>query len=347
MCNQDISLPFLEKILSVASPSGAEWNFAKMLGEELKSFSSQHIDNLSNLICTIGEKDSSPIMLEAHIDEVGMQVSTITDDGFVYCRRNGSIDGQTLLGSNVTIHSRNGDVDGVIGKKPIHLEGDIAGKPVIVEDLWIDIFAENGAEAKENISIGDYVTFKNNFKVCDNRIMSKGLDNKIGVFVVSETLKQLSKEIINKQIVACFCAQEEVGSRGAIVASNSVRPEYAICVDVGFATDYPGMSEPKYGNICLGKGPVINMNCDNNRDLVELIVETARANSIPYQLYTNLAATGGSDTSVIQLSNNGVRTALISIPCRYMHTPVEVCDLRDVSGCIELIVQTVLQIANR
>jgi len=337
-----VSLPFLEKILSVASPSGAEWNFAKMLGEELQSFSSQHIDNLSNLICMIGEKDSSPIMLEAHIDEVGMQVSTITDDGFVYCRRNGSIDGQTLLGSNVAIHSRNGDVDGVIGKKPIHLEGDIAGKPVIVEDLWIDIFAENGAEAKENISIGDYVTFKNNFKVCNNRIMSKGLDNKIGVFVVSETLKQLSKEIINKQIVACFCAQEEVGGRGAQVAANRIQPDIALSVDVAFATDYPGMSDPKYGNICLGKGPVINMNCDNNPELVELIVDAAKSKNIPYQLYTNLAATGGSDAAAIQIVGRGVKTALISIPCRYMHTPVEVCDIRDAMSAIELLV-TVLK----
>jgi len=333
-----ISLPFLEKILSAPSPTGAERNFVKTLGEELKQFSNPCIDNLSNLICSIGKNDSSTIMLEAHTDEVGMQVSTITDDGFVYCRRNGCIDGQTLLGSQVTIHSRCGDVDGVIGKKPIHLEGDQGGKAVLVEDLWIDVLADNGNAAREIVSVGDYVTLKNNFKVFGTRIMSKGLDDKIGVYVVAETIKRLSKEKPDKSVVACFCAQEEVGGRGAQVAANRIQPDIALCVDVAFATDYPGMSDPKYGNICLGKGPVVNMNCDNNPELVELIVKTAETNSIPYQKYTNLAATGGSDAAVIQLSGKGVKTALISIPCRYMHTPVEVCDLRDAQSAVELLI---------
>lgn len=332
---------FLNDLLLTPSPSGGERKIANLFAERLKDICSVEIDALDNAICFYNGGDGPVILLEAHSDEVSLQVSIITEDGFVYFRRCGAIDNQTLQGSEVLIHSRNGDIEGVVGKKPIHLIGDNIDKVPSPEEMWIDIFVDNREEAEKKVAVGDYITIKPNFQKIGDRLMSKSIDDKIGLYIISEATRLLAEQHSSSQIYCCACSQEEVGSRGCRVAANQIRPEFALCVDVGFATDFPGMKDPKYGKIDLGKGVVINHSCDNNPEFVNLITDIAAKKGIPYQPYTSLSPTGGTDTSAIQLAGNGVITALLSIPCRYMHTPVEICDSKDVKAAIELITSVV------
>lgn len=324
--------------LKTSSSSGSERILAKQFCEELSYICQTETDALGNAICSVTGKDAPVVMLEAHSDEVGMQVTGIDEKGFVHIRRNGAIDNLTLLGQRVVISDERGDVEGVIGKKPIHISGAEQDKPVSVEDMWIDICAENKEDALSKVAIGDYVTIAPNYRIEGNKVISKGLDDKIGVFVIAEAMQRLAKEDLNINLYACAAAQEEVGCRGCKVAAERIKPDYAICVDVGFASDFPGMDELKYGKMELGKGVVINYNCDNNPELVKMAKQLAEEKNIPHQLYTFPSATGGSDAAFVQLAGTGIKTILLSIPCRYMHTPVEICDLRDVESCIRLAV---------
>ncbi|HAY19200.1 MAG TPA: hypothetical protein DCY24_08530, partial [Rikenellaceae bacterium] len=278
---------------------------------------------------------------------VGLQVTYISEDGYVYFRRNGYVDGLTLLGRKVVIEGKNGPVAGVIGKKPIHLSGNDECKPVPVEDMWMDISVSSRKEAEELIRIGAFATVESDPEFMGTKLVSRALDDKIGVFIIAEALRRMAEKNLGIGICVCAASQEEVGSRGAVVAASRISPEYAICVDAGFATDFPGMPETKYGVMHLGKGVVINHNCDNNKELAGLLVSVAESEGIPYQNYTNLAPTGGTDTSGIQITGKGVKTALLSIPCRYMHTPVEVCDLRDVESAVELIIKVAEELASK
>lgn len=329
---------FLKKLLATHSPCGGEKRLAEAFADYLRDVGEVEVDSMLNSYCALKSDSGVKLMLEAHSDEVGFQVTYISEDGYVYFRRNGCADGMTLLGRKVIIEGKSGPVIGVVGKKPIHLIGADEGKPIPVEDMWIDIFAASGKEAESLISVGDFITVKSEPYFCGTKVVSKALDDKIGVYIIAEAMRRIAGNNPGTGICACAASQEEVGCRGAVVAANRIRPEYAICVDTGFATDFPGMPETKYGVMHLGKGVVINHSCDNNKEFTELLVSVARRKGIPHQLYTNLAPTGGTDTASIQISGKGVKTALLSIPCRYMHTPVEVCDLMDVESAVALIV---------
>ena len=333
---------FLKNLLSIPSPSGGEERLACAFVRYLEDAGCQgEIDTLSNAICSTGEAEGPRIMLEAHSDEIGIQVVHISEEGYIYFRRNGAVDGATLQGSEVVILGREGEVNGIIGKKPIHLEGENADKVPPLEDMWIDIGAKSKEEAEQRVEVGDLVTLKPNCRIEGDRVFSKGLDDKIGVFVIAEAMKRLAKEKTDAALYACASAQEEVGCRGCRVATNRIKPDIAICVDVGFATDFPGMPETKYGRMKLGEGVVINSSCDNNPGLVKKAKEIAQKHNIQYQSYTFPVPSGGTDTANIQLTDMGVKTMLLSIPCRYMHTPVEMCDLKDVEAAIDLIVSLV------
>lgn len=332
-----MDIDFLVNLLNNNSASGDEYAEANLFCDNLSSICDYCIDLLGNAICRIDKNSDKSVMLEAHIDEVGLQVSSVDEMGHIHIRRSGSIDNMTLLGQTVIISNEKGSVRGVIGKKPIHISGAEQDKPVSVEDMWIDICAENKEDALSKVAIGDYVTIAPNCRIEGNKVISKGLDDKIGVFIIAEAMKRLAKEDLNINLYACAAAQEEVGCRGCKVAAERIKPDYAICVDVGFASDFPGMDELKYGKMELGKGVVINYNCDNNPELVKMAKQLAEEKNIPHQLYTFPSATGGSDAAFVQLAGTGVKTILLSIPCRYMHTPVEICDMGDVEAAIDLI----------
>ncbi len=255
----------------------------------------------------------------------------------------GGIDKITVPGTEVEILATGKKIPGVIGKKPIHLvDAKDRDKSPELKELWIDIGAEDKKEAEKFITIGDPVAVKANFSYLGkNRIMSKGLDDKIGAFVIAETLRNLSKRKLKIGVYCVGTVQEELGLRGAHASTFGIAPAVGIAVDVGFATDLPDVNKNELGVVKLGKGPALSRNADNNEVLGKKLRETAKKHKIAYQEKAGFRASGGTDTAAMQLSRSGVATALVSVPNRYMHTPVEVCDLRDVEGSIKLLTETI------
>ena len=334
---------FLERLLNSHSVSGFEEGASRIYEEYVKQYSSVFRDSLNNCYAVLNPSSDKQVLVEAHIDEIGFQVTYIDDMGFVYVRQNGGIDCATLPGSIVEIHtSDNKVIPGVIGKRPIHIQKpDERMKVLELDELWVDtgLSKENVLEL---ISVGDVVSFRPNFFLIDElRIVSKGLDDKIGVFIIAEVIRRLSKEKLGIGVCAIATVQEEVGCKGAKVCVENVKPQMAISVDVGFTTDVPNISKKKYGDIALGRGPVINCNTDCNREMVNIARSVAKGAGIDIQLNANSNSTGGTNTASLQVSNKGVKTLLLSIPNRYMHTQVEMCDLRDVETTIKLIVEII------
>ena len=343
------SLEFLNQLLNTPSTSGGEKEIAKLYSKYMEPYGNTIIDNMHNSCCVINPTSEFKVMLDAHYDEVGMQIVHIAENGFIYFRKNGWIDHMTLLGQEVTIIGKHTNIDGVIGKKPIHLSRADEKYPE-VEDMWIDTGLISKEEVSRFVSVGDLIVHKNNTRIInDARIVSKGLDDKIGVFIISQVMRQLaiSENHLKVGVYGCASAQEEVGGRGCIVMTQRIKPNIAFCIDVGFSTDIPGLPETKYGHMHLGDGIVICHSCDNDKDLTELLKETSIENGIPYQSYTSLSPTGGTDTCKIQLIGEGVKTALLAVPNRYMHSPIEMCDLRDVDAAIELLIRTILRLNDK
>jgi endoglucanase len=215
-----------------------------------------------------------------------------------------------------------------------------------MKDLWIDIGASDKKEAEKLVSVGDPIAFKPNYSALrNNRIVSKGLDDKIGAFIAAETVKTITSAKFKDIAVYCVgTVQEEVGLRGAQPAAFSIQPNVGFAIDVGFATDTPDINVKQYGVAKLGKGPILHRNADNNAILGKLMRAIAKKNKINYQEDAGHRASGGTDTAVIQLTKSGVATALISIPSRYMHTQVEMVDLKDVENAVKLLSQTIMSL---
>ena len=345
------SLDFLETLMTSSGPSGFEFEPAAAFRSYAKSFAHEvRTDVTGNTIAVLNPDAKFKVMLAGHYDEIGFQVVYIDETGLVFFRPVGGIDKNTLPGIEVNILNTRGEkIPGVIGRKPIHLQTPKEREtPSEFKDLWIDIGAENEEEAKKLVGVGDPVAFRVNWKRYGaNRIMSKGLDDKIGAFVVIEALKLLSKRKIKVGVYAVGTVQEELGLRGATTSAFGVDPAMAIAVDVGFATDVPGVEKKAYGDVTLGGGPILSRNADNNPVVNRLMFRIAEKKKIPYQLDCGHRASGGTDTAQIQMTRSGVATALVSIPNRYMHTPVEICDLRDVEGAITLIAETIASLSGK
>lgn len=340
----------LEHLLKVPSVSGFEDKAVKCYEDFMHEHGIDTFrDALDNCYAIINPKAEFRLMLEAHIDEIGFQVTYIDDSGFVYIRQNGGIDRACVPGSQVYIHTLNEElVLGIIGKSPIHvLKPDERGKVPELEDLWIDTGLPVEI-VKEKVSVGDFVSFAPNFKyIGDYGITSKGLDDKVGVYVVAEVMQRLSEKHLDIGVYAVVAVQEEVGCKGAKTCIANVNPNMSVSIDVGFATDVPNISKKKYGDIALGKGPVLNHHTDCNRGMVKLLKTVADENNIKIQMAANPISTGGTDTASLQVSGKGVKTLLLSIPNRYMHTQVEMCDKRDLEETIQLLISWILEMDQR
>lgn len=293
-----------------------------------------------------GTENGKSIMIEAHADEIGFQILYIGDNGYLYLRRNGGIDEQCIPGSQVIIKTRNGEhIPGVIGKKPIHLmTADDRKHTLELNQLWVDTGLD-ADEVKTRISVGDIVAVKPNWQwLGKERISGKSLDNKLGVFILAKVMKLLAEEKTHfNSVTGVATVQEEVGSRGIAVAGYNVQPDIAITIDLDFATDVPDCPSNKYGKIELGGGVVIPLNVDCDIELCRQMQELAEEQGITYQMSAKPHATGGTNISRLQLVRKGVRTVSLGIPCRYMHTPVEICDMKDVNAAVRLITHFCLQ----
>lgn len=320
------------------------WYIENIAASVDKSFS----DTMGNAYGVIsGTGNGKNIMLEAHADEVGFQILHIGENGQLYLRRNGGVDEQCIPGSQVIVKTRKGEyIPGIIGKKPIHLMStDDRKRTIELNQLWIDTGLDVD-EVRSRISVGDIVAVRANWMwLGENRISGKSLDNKIGVYVLTKVMQALSKrKPLCNTVTGVATAQEEVGSRGVVVAGYRTHPDIAVTIDVDFSTDVPDCSPSRYGKISLGQGVVIPINVDSDFGLCLQLEHMAQECGIPYQMSARPHATGGTNTSRLQLVREGVRTIALGIPCRYMHTPVEMCDMRDVEASIRLIVEMVLSV---
>jgi len=336
---------FLHDLLCAPAVSGYEDAAAEVFEKYVKQYGAQtERDVLNNTYAFTGDMNASKtVMIEAHIDEIGFQVLYIDNNGLLFIRKNGGIDLACVPGSMVDVITNDGTViPGVIGKKPIHLlSADDRKKVLDLDKLWVDTGLP-ATEVKKKIQVGDPVCVRPNIvPLGKHRLASKGLDDKIGVFVVAEAIRLLSQMPLNVKVCGVASSQEEVGCRGAVVGGAHVNPDYSISLDVTFATDVPDCSPKKHGAVNLGDGVVITRHLDSNRKFSQMAIDIAKEKGILYQVSANNSATGGTNTAKIQLSNQGVSTLLLSIPNRYMHTPVEVCDIRDVDAAIKLIVEMV------
>lgn len=337
------SMKFLEDLMNSASPSGYESEAAKVYRDYLADCCDTRCDVMGNTIAALNSSAPVRVLLDAHYDEIGFQIVYISEEGLLYFRPNGGIDKLNVPSSEVDILTASGKVPGVIGKKPIHLlSDDERSKAIDLKNMWIDIGAESREEAEKLVAVGDPVVMRNNFRMLNqNRFISKGTDDKIGAFIVAETMRNLAKRKLNVAVFGVGAVQEEVGLRGAAASCYAVDPDIAFAIDVGFATDLPDIPKKQYGDIILGKGPALNHSCDNNIVLGKILRNIAKTKKIPYQEAVAHRATGGTDAAVIQLSRGGIATALLSIPNRYMHSQVEMCDLRDAEAAVKLLTETI------
>ena len=341
------SLQFLENLLNTSSPSGYEMEAAKVFGDYVGKFADElKVDVLGNTISVINPDSPFKVMLAGHYDEIGFQIVYISDEGLIYFRPNGGIDKLTVPGTEVVVLTEKGKVRGVIGKKPIHmLKAEERDKAVELHDSWIDIGVDSKEEALKMVAVGDPVAVVSNFKMLnDNRVVSKGMDDKIGAFVVAEVMRELSQRDVKVGVYGVGTVQEEVGLRGATASAYGINPNVGIAVDVGFTTDIPDIPKKRIGEIKLGGGPKLTKSADNNIVLAKKLRETAAKHELAYQESVGHRASGGTDTATMQLTRAGVATALVSIPNRYMHTPVEMCDLRDAYGAVRIIVELICEL---
>jgi len=338
------SLKFFETLLQASGPSGFEEETAAVFRNYLQGFCAEvSTDVMGNTVGVLNPGAPFKVMLAGHYDEIGFQIVYISDEGLLYFRPNGGIDKLNVPSSEVEILTASGRVPGVIGKKPIHLlKPGERDTPPELTDLWIDIGAESRGQAEKIVSVGDPVALRSNVKLLgENRIMSKGLDDKVGAFVVAETLRELSRRKLRVAVYGVGTVQEELGLRGATSSAFAVDPQVGFAIDVGFTTDIPDVPKKLLGDIRLGGGPELNRSADNNPVLGRRLREVAKKHRIVWQETAAHRASGGTDTAVIQLTRSGVATALLSIPNRYMHSPVEICDMRDVVGAIKLLTETI------
>ena len=333
---------FLTELLHARSPSGYEFEAQAVFDRHVKPAADQYAcDALGNRIATLNPKGDPVLMFAGHMDELGLLITFVNKDGFLYFDTIGGHDRTVISGRRVVIQTRNGPVKGVTGKRAVHLMDENDRKKVPeIHEIWIDIGARSKKEALERVAIGDVATYDHEFELIHGSIgASRAFDNKVGAYIVGETLVRLARspKKLAARVVSVATAQEEIGVRGATTSAYAVNPHLAVAVDVGHATDHPDCDQRKYGETKLGAGPIICRGPNINPKIYGRLVQAAKKLRLPYQLEADPRPTG-TDARAIQMGRGGVATGLVSVPLRYMHTPSEVVDLEDVERCVQLFV---------
>ncbi len=327
----------LDKLLRVAGPSGYEAP-AAAVWREAASFATLSADGIGSSVARVG--DASPLLaVVGHIDEIGLVVRHIDEQGFLWFAPIGGWDPQILVGQRVEVQGRGGPVLGVVGRKPLHLLDAEARKKVVeLKGLHIDVGAADRDEAAELVRVGDPVVIATEpQRLAGGRVVSRSMDNRLGAYVALEALRRCHERgSLQGSFAAIAAVQEEIGLFGARTSAFAVQPDLAVVIDVTHATDAPGVDEKELGSHPLGSGPVIARGANLSPQVFELLAEAAEAAGIEH----TLAATGNStstDADAVQFTRSGIPTGLVSIPLRYMHSPVEMVDLADVEATVELV----------
>ena len=331
----------LHRLITAAGPSGHETDPARVWRDGCAAFAeevrSDHVG--SSLARVAGSAGGPTLAVIGHIDEIGVHISHIDDEGYLRFGEVGGWDPIVLVGQRISISTRAGAITGVIGRKPIHLIKDDDRKQVPpLKDLHIDIGAKDAQQAHELVRIGDVgVIDAQPVEMPNGRLVSRALDNRIGCYVAAEAARLVAQAGgAPGDVVALAVAQEETTFAGARTSAFALEPDLAIVVDVTFATDQPGVELGPITKHPLGSGPVIARGTTLHPNLSELLYETAEQEQIPFTV-ESLGRGTGTDADAIHLSRSGVPTGLVSVPVRYMHSPVEMVSLDDVALAARLI----------
>jgi putative aminopeptidase FrvX len=338
----------LHRLLTAPGIPGHERLPAGVWREAAEEFADEvTTDKLGTTVARVNGRGDSPLMVVVgHIDEIGLLVSHVSDMGFLHVVQSGGWDAQVLVGQRVQVLTRDGIVPGVVGQKPPHLtDADERKKAAELKKLHVDIGAKDGDEARSLVSAGDQIVIAAEpLDLPNDRLVSRALDNRLGVFVAIEVARRVKEAGGGAGPVAGVAAvQEEIGAHGARVMAYGLEPDLAVVVDVTHATDAPGVDPGELGDHGLGSGPVITRGAILNRALADLLDEVAAAEGIERSTEAAGRSTG-TDADVVHLSRTGVPSAVVSIPLRYMHSPVELVELGDVEATIRLLTALALRL---
>ena len=333
-------LAFLKRLLDAPGPSGFEQAPARLWREEAKAFATLDVDVGGNSIATVNPKGAPRVMLAGHVDEIGVMVVHVDDEGFLSFAPIGGWDSQVLVGQRVVVEGRTGPVVGVIGKKAIHMiKQEDRDKVSKITDLWIDIGAASKAEALDRVRVGDAGVISTTLQELPNgRLVSRSIDNRIGAFVVLEALRRLAADSPTACVAAVATTQEEISYTGGGARTSAFRlePDAAIVVDVTHATDFPGAEKKEHGDFKLGGGPVLSRGSAVSQVVFDQLVAAAEAEKIPFAIEAAPRATS-TDADAIYTARRGIATGLVSVPCRYMHSPNEMVALEDLDRAAALL----------
>ena len=344
------SLAFLRKLLTTPSPSGYESPGQKVWCEYARRYADEvHTDSYGNAIAILNPQGDPKILLDGHADEIGLMIKHIDEKGFIYFQPIGGVDAALLRGKRVNIHTARRVVRGVIGAVAIHLQ-EKGKEPKVpkMHECFIDIGARNKDEAAQRVAVGDPITFVDDFEMLDKNIaVARAFDNRVGTWTVIEALRLVRGRRCAPAVYACSSIQEEVSRAacgvGAVMNVFNINPHAAVVVETTQATDSPGIDVKEHGEIKLSQGPTLSVGREHHPVLVDRLRSVARRKRIKIQIET-FSLTGGTNAIVIHNRQGGVPSAVLSVPSRYVHTTVEMIDLRDLERTVTLLAAFLLDI---
>jgi endoglucanase len=335
------SLEFLKTLLTTPSPSGFEAENQRLWVREAERIADEvRTDAYGNAVAVLNPGAGTRVLVEGHVDEIGLMVKHIDSNGYVYFQRIGGVNPAMVQGKRVNIHTENGVVRGVAGATAIHLTDKSKDQKVPkMHELFIDIGAKDDKEAKKRIAIGDPITFVDDFEMLTDHVaVARAFDNRAGIWAALEAMRKAksSRTKVKCEMLACSAIQEETGLNGAQMLAVSNQPDVAIAIDVTHATDSPGIDVKQHGEVKLGEGPSIALGRENHPEVTKRLRKVAEAKKIKYQIET-FSLTGGTDAWAYWTRNGGIPATIVSIPNRYMHSTVEMVDLRDLQATADLL----------
>src|SRR4051794_19374060 len=338
----------LHRLLTAAGPSGYEQAPAAVFREAASTFAEVTHDSVGSTVARVpGSGSGRSVAIVGHIDEIGLIIHHIDDDGFLWFTGVGGWDPIILVGQRVTLATRSGPIPGVVGKKPIHLMREDDRKKVpLLKDLHIDIGVADGDEARRLVRVGDVAVIAGDpVEMPGNRFISRSMDNRLGCYVALEAARLVAEAGgAPGDVYALAVAQEEITFGGARTSAFSLQPDVAIAVDVTFATDQPGLSEQELGRHKFGSGPVLTRGSTLDPIVFERLYEGGEAEGIPFTVTASARSTG-TDADAFHIARGGIPTSVVSVPLRYMHSPVEMVQLDDVENAAKLIAAFAMRLA--
>ncbi|MGN6637617.1 MAG: M42 family metallopeptidase [Mucilaginibacter sp.] len=342
------SLAFFEEYINNPSPTGFEWTGQKLWLDYIKPYIDDHyVDNYGTAVGIINPKAKYKVVIEAHADEISWFVNYITNDGLIYVIRNGGSDHQIAPSKRVNIHTDKGIVKAVFGWPAIHTRSGEKEEAPTLKNIFLDCGCTTKEEVENlGIHVGCVITYEDEFIVLNDRYyVGRALDNRAGGFMIAEVARLLkeNKKKLPFGLYIVNAVQEEIGLRGAEMIAHHIKPNLAIVTDVTHDTQTPMINKTTQGDLACGKGPVVSYAPAVQNNVNRLLIEIAQKENIPFQRQASSRSTG-TDTDAFAYSNDGVPSALISLPLRYMHTTVEMIHKEDVDNVIRLIYEVLLNV---